>query len=119
MESSRLLAAMPVGLEVGRSELGDAASEFTGGRVVLGTEGKDLALLLGRGRRGDGLGEDADDVLALLRLAGRRVSADDVVVERGDEGPALGLSEFCEMMRAVEALFLASDRCENYGSGDL
>lgn len=105
--------------EVGRGELGDAAGEFAGGGVILCTQREHLALLLGRGGRGDRLGEDANDIRALLRFAGRGVAANDVVIERGDEGPTLGLGEFCEVVGAVEALFFAGDGCEDNGSGDL
>src|SRR6185312_1978328 len=91
------------------------ARELPRWRIVLQPEITKTIQILSLERRRNSLREDAHRVFALKRVSRRSVAADDIVVQRALNLPALFACHLREVLRAVEPLLFSSDGEKNDG----
>src|SRR5947209_7896160 len=97
----------------------DVPSKLARGGIVFAAEIPDSGYVFRLCSGRDAFGENADGVFTRADVARRGVAANDVVVERTLNIPALSPGHLGEMLRAIQPLLFSCD-CKKYdGSGEL
>ena len=103
--------------EIRAAHFRDRSRELAGRRIALAAECPQQLQLGFRSGGGHTFGENAHGVGILLPIAGGAIAADNVVVQRRLDLPALLFRHFGKVGAAIKALLFAGDGEENNGRG--